>query len=136
MVEDNNIFIDVKTTNIEINFNYLRSVLSYSYEDNYEEIFDEDKNETLCLVYDIIGDKIHENNLFNHDHVFRIMNEKGSFKITNNSSRDIFSFVQSLSDLITALDLNNEWNVTNYIFLRNDLIDTYYFDMSDELKRQ
>ena len=136
MVQENNIFINTKTSSIQINFNYLRSVLNYSYEDNYEEIFDEDKNETLCLVYDIIGDKIHENNLFNHDHVFRIMNDKDNFRITNTFSKDIFSFIQSLSDLISALDSNNEWHVSDYITLRNDLTHTYYFDTSDQLKRQ
>ena len=136
MVQENNIFIKNNTSNIQINFNYLRSVLNYSYDDNYEKIWDEEKNETLCLVYDIIGDKIAENKLFNHDHIFRIMNDKDNFRIANTFSKDIFSFVQSLSDLINALDSNNEWRVSDYTTLRNDLTYTYCFDELDELKRQ
>ena len=136
MVQENNIFINNNTSNIQINFNYLRSVLNYSYDDNYEKIWDEEKNETLCLVYDVIGAKIPENNLFNHDHVFRIMNDKGNFRITNTFSKDIFDFAQSLSDLITSLDSNHEWHVSDYTTLRNDLTYTYCFDELDELKRQ
>jgi len=131
-----NTITNTNTTTININFNYLKSVLNYSYEDNYQKVGDEEINETLCLVYNIIGDSMLENNLFNHDHVFKLKRENDKLKVINTFSKDIFSFIQSLSDIMQFLDVDKSFTVSEYLSLRNDLLDVYFFNSNDELELQ
>jgi len=77
-----------------------------------------------------------ENNLFNHDHVFKLKKGNHKLQVINTYSKDIFSFIQSLSDIMEFLDVDKSFTVSEYLSLRNDLLDVYFFNLNGELELQ